>query len=258
MKNLYLFAAGLLLSASMFAQAPQKMNYQTVILNSSQALVRSATVGMKISVLRGSSAGTPVYVETQTTLTNANGLASIVIGDGSLVSGSFTGIDWTNGSYFVKTEIDTLGGASYTVEGNIQLLSVPYAMYANNGISTGQTDAIIDQATSSVTLQAQMDAFQKPKILTTQISQIGIASAVSGGSITYNGLGNISARGVVWGTSPSPSIALYTKTNNVTEKISFVSTLSGLTGRTTYYVRAYATSSFGTAYGNEISFTTIP
>jgi hypothetical protein len=77
MKKIYSIVAGLLLTVSVFAQAPQKMSYQAVIRNSSSALITSTPVGMKISILQGSSTGTAVYLETQTPSTNANGLASL-------------------------------------------------------------------------------------------------------------------------------------------------------------------------------------
>ena len=256
MKNLYLIAVILLLTAGVFAQAPQKMSYQTVIRNSSQALVSATTVGMKISILQGSSAGTAVYIETQTPVTSANGLASIEIGGGSVVSGSFADIDWANGPYFVKTEIDPAGGTSYSIVGTSQLLSVPYALHAKtaeNGISTDQANAIAAIAA----MQAQIDVLQKPQLYTTTLTNILNISAVSGGTITNMGLGDILARGLVWSTSPAPTIALNTKTTDGTGNGSFVSALAGLTPATTYYVRAYATNSAGTAYGNEISFTTL-
>jgi hypothetical protein len=85
---------------------------------------------MQISILQGSAGGTAVYVETQTPTTNANGLVSIEIGAGTVVSGDFTTIDWANGFYFIKTETDLLGGANYTITGTSQLLSVPYALHA--------------------------------------------------------------------------------------------------------------------------------
>ena len=256
MKNLYLIAVILLLTAGVFAQAPQKMSYQTVIRNSSHALVSATTVGMKISILQGSSAGTAVYIETQTPVTSANGLASIEIGGGSVVSGSFADIDWANGPYFVKTEIDPAGGTSYSIVGTSQLLSVPYALHAKtaeNGISTDQANAIAAIAA----MQAQIDVLQKPQLYTTTLTNILNISAVSGGTITNMGLGDILARGLVWSTSPAPTIALNTKTTDGTGNGSFVSALAGLTPATTYYVRAYATNSAGTAYGNEISFTTL-
>jgi hypothetical protein len=71
-------------------------------------------------------------VETQTPTTNTNGLASIEIGVGTVVSGNFSTIDWSNGPYFIKTETDPIGGVSYTITGTSQLLSVPYALYAKS------------------------------------------------------------------------------------------------------------------------------
>ena len=131
MKKIYSIVAGLLMTASVFAQAPEKMSYQAVIRNSSNALVVSSKVGMKISFLQKTDTGTAVYVETQTPTTNANGLVSIEIGSGAVVSGNFTNINWANGPYFIKTETDPSGGTSYTITGTSQLLSVPYALYAN-------------------------------------------------------------------------------------------------------------------------------
>jgi hypothetical protein len=81
---------------------------------------------------------------------------------------------------------------------------------------------------------------------------------MSGGNITSDGGASITARGVVWSTAQNPTIALSTKTSNGTGVGNFVSNISGLTPNTTYYVRAYATNSMGTAYGNEITFTTMP
>ncbi len=108
------------------AQSPQKMSYQAVIRNSSNALVVSHSVGMKISILQGSATGTEVYSETQTPTTNANGLVGIEIGGGA----GFSTINWVNGPYFIKTETDPTGGTNYTITGTNQLLSVPYSLNA--------------------------------------------------------------------------------------------------------------------------------
>ena len=133
MKKIYSILAGLLLTASVFAQAPQKMSYQAVIRNSSNTLITSAPIGMQISVLQGSASGTAVYVETQTPSTNANGLASLEIGGGTVVSGNFSTINWANGPYFIKTETDPTGGTVYTITGTNELMSVPYALFSANG-----------------------------------------------------------------------------------------------------------------------------
>src|SRR5690606_18918159 len=123
----------LFLSVAAMSQAPQKMSYQAVVRDADDELVSNATVGMRFSVLQGSAAGTPVYVETQSGSTNANGLVSVEIGSGTPVSGTFSSIDWGAGPYFIKTETDPLGGSNYSVSGTAQLLSVPYALYAANG-----------------------------------------------------------------------------------------------------------------------------
>ena len=130
MKKIYSIIAGLLIITSMFAQSPEKMSYQAVVRDGSNQLVTSSTVGMQISILQGTATGTPVYVETQTITSNTNGLVSLEIGSGTVVSGNFTTIDWANGPYFIKTETDPTGGTNYTITGTSQLLSVPYALHA--------------------------------------------------------------------------------------------------------------------------------
>ncbi len=130
MKKIVAICAAILMTAIVFAQAPNKMSYQAVIRNTANALVANQAVGIRISVLQTSPNGSAVYVETQTPTTNANGLASIEIGGGVVVSGSFSSIDWANGPYFVKTETDPTGGTSYSITATSQLLSVPYALYA--------------------------------------------------------------------------------------------------------------------------------
>ncbi len=131
MKKLFTIAFAILITVSAFAQAPQKMSFQAVIRNASNAIVANAAVGMRISILQGSAAGSSVYTETQTPTTNVNGLASIIVGNGTLVSGNFTTINWGTNAYFIKTETDPTGGTSYTISGTTQIMSVPYAIYAN-------------------------------------------------------------------------------------------------------------------------------
>ena len=109
-------------------------------------------MGIKISILQGSSNGSAVYTETHAPQTNANGLATLEIGGGSLLSGNFANINWANGPFFVKTETDPNGGNNYTITNTSQLLSVPYALYsssantantattANNGVPAGGTN----------------------------------------------------------------------------------------------------------------------
>lgn len=91
-------------------------------------------------------------------------------------------------------------------------------------------------------------------ITTTAVTSITGTTAISGGNILSDGGSKITARGVCWSTSPNPTIA-NNKTVDGTGIGSFTSNLSGLAGGTTYFARAYASTSLGTVYGNEISFT---
>ena len=121
--------------AASFAQAPQKFSYQAVVRNESNTLVRG-TVGVRVSILQGGVNGTVVYQETHTTTTNINGLMTLEIGGGTMLSGDFATIDWADGPYFLKTETDPNGGTNYTIEGTQQLLSVPYALYAGSAANS--------------------------------------------------------------------------------------------------------------------------
>jgi hypothetical protein len=127
--------AHFLINSSIFAQAPQKMSYQAIIRKSNDSLLVLSQVGMRISLVQGSPTGTVVYSETQTATTNANGLVSLQIGMGTAVSGTFSGIDWAAGPYYVKTETDLNGGNNYTITSSNELLSVPYALFSANGTS---------------------------------------------------------------------------------------------------------------------------
>jgi hypothetical protein len=114
-------------------QAPQKMSYQAVIRNSADSLLISTPVSMRISLVQGTPSGTVVFSETQTATTNANGLVSLQIGMGTVVTGTFACIDWAAGPYYVKTETDLAGGTNYTIISSNELLSVPYALFSANG-----------------------------------------------------------------------------------------------------------------------------
>ena len=122
----------MLVLTTAFAQAPQKMSYQAVVRQTSGELVTEQNVNARISILQGSPTGAAVYVENHSATTNANGLLTIEIGDGTAVSGTFSQINWGNGPFYLKSEIDPEGGINYSIEGVQQLLSVPYALYAAN------------------------------------------------------------------------------------------------------------------------------
>lgn len=124
------------------SQAPEKMSYQAVMRNGSGQLLANQGIAVKVSILQGSPAGATVYSERLTGNTNANGLVSLEIGTGTILTGTFATIDWSSGSYYLKTETDPAGGTNYTIAGTSQLLSVPYAMYAKTAGGGGGSFAI--------------------------------------------------------------------------------------------------------------------
>jgi hypothetical protein len=122
-----------------FAQAPQKMSYQAVVRNNSNTLVVNSQVGVRISIYYFSSGASfirsvNVYIESQVATTNQNGLFSIEIGTGTPISGNLSNVNWSTNEYYIKSEIDVSGTppyTNYTIKGSQQLMSVPYAFYAN-------------------------------------------------------------------------------------------------------------------------------
>lgn len=141
MKHIYLFILWTsCVTNVVIAQLPQRFSYQAVIRNTSNALLVNQPVGLRISILQGSATGTAVYVETHSATTTVNGQVTVEIGGGTVVSGAMSGINWSIGSYFVKTETDPVGGTNYSLVSTSRLQSVPYAMYAatsSNGVGNG-------------------------------------------------------------------------------------------------------------------------
>ena len=147
-KNLIIMKKKILLSVfvlvsiiSTFGQAPEKMNYQGVLRNSSGELIKSTTISIRISLLEGSASGTEVYSETHTVSTSSYGQFSIQIGTGTLEYGDFTTINWASGTIYLKTELDETGNGSYTEFSAVQLVTVPYALYANEVANKDDADA---------------------------------------------------------------------------------------------------------------------
>lgn len=134
MKKLFSTVAALILAANLWAGVPQGFSFQAVVRNAQGELVQnSSNVSVKVSILKDAADdNSVVYAETATAETNANGLMSLQIGNGTAISGSFDKIDWAQGTFFVKTEIDIEGGENYSISSVQQLLSVPFAMYAGN------------------------------------------------------------------------------------------------------------------------------
>ncbi len=137
MKKIIYFSALMLINISIFGQSPQSFKYQAVIRDASGNVLSNKNVGIEISILQGNETGTPVYTETWNLTTNQFGLIALNVGEGT-TNDVFASVDWGNDLYFIKIAVDENGGTNYTDMGTSQLLSVPYALYANqsaNGTS---------------------------------------------------------------------------------------------------------------------------
>ena len=145
MKKIYLIIAAIMLSiTALMAQSPEKFSYQAVVRDAAGHLISNSTVNVRISILQSSPLGdNVVYLESHTVTTNLNGLLTLEIGGGNTIEGSFSDIDWANGPFFLKTEIDPDGNGTYALSSEQQLMSVPYALYAKkseNGFSGNIAD----------------------------------------------------------------------------------------------------------------------
>lgn len=341
-KIIFNFLSLILFAQITYAQAPQGIPYQAVARNSSGAILASANIAVRFTIRDSIATGTIRYRETFSVTTSTQGMINVNVGQGTVVSGSFAGVNWGTNAKFMQVEMDPAGGSSYIDMGTTQMMSVPYALnsgslkltvsatgdtlYSGGGnfviipgisaancfvsagtitgsssvgvgttvalsssvaggtwsssnssvASVGSTGIVTGIAagtatitytktaacgSAAVTRVVTVNATALPIISTTSVGAIVSCAASSGGEITSDGGTAITARGVVWSTSHSPTIALPTKTNDGPTYGSYTgtytSTISGLSPTTTYYVRAYATNAGGTAYGTEYSFTTL-
>ena len=173
------------------AQSPEKFTYQSIIKTSTGYLLKNQDVGLRISILRNSSNGIEVYSEEHFPTSNSNGLVTLIIGEG-LTGDNFSDINWGGGEYFLKVEVDPEGGVNYTMNQTSQLLSVPYALYAENAKLN-----LLGQ--DFITLQDQ----------TLTINKVDLADDVEGILPVANG---------GTGSSSSPMVGVITAADEVTAR----------------------------------------
>ncbi|HPB24742.1 MAG TPA: DUF1566 domain-containing protein [Bacteroidales bacterium] len=184
---------------------------------------------------------------TDITHNSATSGGNITNDGGSLITAR--GVCWntTNNPVVIDYHtIDGTGNGVFTsnITGLLQGTTYYVRAYATNSVGTSYGDEI---SFTTVTL---------PSLSTSTVSNITAISATSGGFISSDGGSSITARGICWNTSASPTLNDDYTIDGIGSG-SFISNLTGLSQGGTYYVRAYATNSFGTAYGNEVSFTTL-
>jgi len=132
MKKLFITVCLLICAISTYAQAPERFSYQSIIRDASDVLVINTNVSIRLSIIEGGATGTVVYSETHNSMTNFAGVISVLVGDGTIVSGSLSGIDWGSNSYYIRTETDPTGGTNYDIVGTAQLLSTSYGLNSVN------------------------------------------------------------------------------------------------------------------------------
>lgn len=123
----------LVCAVATFAQAPKKFNYQAVARNAQGTVLPNQAVKIRASILDGSANGTSQYSEIHSVTTTQLGLFNLAIGGGTVVNGKFSNITWASNNKYLKIEMDATGGNNFTLVGTNQLLSVPYALNAENG-----------------------------------------------------------------------------------------------------------------------------
>jgi hypothetical protein len=270
----------LLLTLVVNAQTPPNaFNYSAVARNAAGQPIATTTIGIQITILKTSPTGASQYSENHFVNTDAFGLFNIVIGAGAVQSGSMATIDWSNDNYYLKVGMDATGGTNFLTMGTTQLLSVPYAMYAKSAgsVSGGSGITITSVSSAGDTLYLSngqtfvaggnsggTGSLVLPTITTNLVTGITSNSATFGGAISNANGNQIMERGIVYSTSPNPTLG----SNKIVigNGIGTFDTISGLgyqyahllNSNTTYYVRAYAvTENNIVAYGNEVSFITL-
>jgi len=144
------------------AQNRENFKYQAVIRNNAGEVIAKQNVSLKINILQDSESGTLAYSESHSITTNEFGLASLNIGNGTIISGTFDGIEWGAFNYFLQLGIDIDGGSSYETIGVSPLLSVPYSLHAktvSNANVIGKPNTGIDEALFAVTNSSRDTVF---------------------------------------------------------------------------------------------------
>ena len=258
---------------------PNAFNYSAVARNAAGQPIATTTIGIQISILKTSVLGTSVYSENHFVITDAFGLFNLIVGGGAAQSGSMATIDWGIDNYYLKVGMDAVGGTNFLTMGTTQLLSVPYALYAKNAGSVGNGSGITITSVSAAGDTLYLSNGQTfvsggngggtgnlvlPTVTTNSVSGITSNSATFSGAISNANGNQIMERGIVYSTTPNPTIA--SNKFMIGNGIGTFDTISGLdyvyshllNSNTAYYVRAYATTENNiVAYGNEVSFTTL-
>ena len=274
---------------------PQAFNYSAVARDAGSQPISTTTLGIQISILKTSTAGVVQYSENHFVNTDNFGLFNLVVGGGAVQSGSMAAIAWGNDNYYLKVGMDANGGTNFLTMGTTQLLSVPYALHSatadsliNGGAGfSGDYNDLTNQPIAVTSISANGDtlylstgqtfvsggnssgtgALVLPTVTTNIVTGITSNSATFGGTISNANGNQIMERGIVYSTSPNPTLnsTRIDIGSGITPYDTILAPSTGylddqhvLSANTTYYVRAYAiTENNISSYGNEVNFTTL-
>ena len=130
-KSILLLAVLLLTTIATWAQGvPQALNYQAVARDAAGTILANQAIRLKINILQGGAFGPVQYSETHSATTNQFGLFALKVGRGTPVTGTFSSVPWTQADQWLQVEMDPAGGNNFFLMGSSELISVPYALYA--------------------------------------------------------------------------------------------------------------------------------
>jgi uncharacterized protein (TIGR02145 family) len=203
MKKLYTFLA-LVITLITFAQAPQGFNYQATVRNSAGALIVNQNVNFKFNIMLNSATSLPVFSETHMAPTDDLGQVNLVIGTGTATTGSFSTINWGTGNYYLGIELNT--GTGYVAMGTTQLLSVPYALYAN---SSGNAQTLTPNLASVLAINngannMQIKNLANPTDAQDAVTKQYVDSKIPNGTNVGD---NLTWNGTNWGVSSANTTA---------------------------------------------------
>ena len=223
------------------AQMPLRFNHQAVVRDLSGQVVAAQAIRLRVSLVQGVGiAATDRYVEIHQVVTNANGLFTLEVGGGSVVSGRMDSVEWALGQVYLRTEVDPTGGTNYLLSSNRELLSVPYALYAQQAQSASN---IVGGGAGVLATVRTLGA------------TVRYTGAMVEGSLDSDGGELVLSRGICVDTLPSPGTSKAVP-HAGTGMGAYTVDLSGLTPGRTYHVRAYATTAAGTAFGQSVTLQT--
>lgn len=200
MKSLLtLFAVAICFSMTSQAQAPKMMNYQGAARDAQGNVLTNKTIALKLHIISGSDIDNPVYSELQSVKTNNFGLFNLKIGEGEILKGSFDAIEWSDTDHFISMELDIENNDHFQMMGVSQLLSVPYAFYAEKAgkaidIENGdQYRDIPFSGTNGQTIRHNGSDWEASSTLYNNGNNIGIGTTNPDSKLDINGSINVSS-----------------------------------------------------------------